>query len=242
MAANSLFTLEEIATQVALNVGDTSDYSITLAKQWVNRALLRFMEMGTWSWQHVYGGTVNTVAGTATITLTGILKMESLFINSPMQRKLILIEDRKFRAMYPNATATGAPYYYRVAGNSLTTVNTLVFGLYPIPDAVYTLNYDYIRPIGLLSADADDIRTTTGMPSSHVDLVIEMATAIGFKADDDEASSRQMEECMARLAAAYSKDQYQIEDRLVMAPMETDNIDSYFDPIDLPNFSNNSSW
>ena len=142
--------------------------------------------------------------------------------------------------MYPNDTATGTPYYWRLAGRSnasTSALDTLKVGLYPIPDAAYTLKWDGVRRITLLSADSDDVRVVTGMPVNLVDVLIEMATAIGWKEIDDAAASEQMQEVLIRLKGAYSDDQHNIEDRLIMAPFESDEIDRYFDPQLDPRFN-----
>jgi len=182
MAADSLFTLSDLAEQVGLNLGAVDDISLAKCKKHINRALIRFSEMGMWPFQYRYAQALNTVASTEDYTVTGAIKYSSLYTSQPIQRKLTLIEDRKFRAMFPNNTAVGTPYYYREAGWSTHLLrNSMKISLYPIPDGVYNLKYDGLAPITLLSADTDDIRTTTGMPSHLVDLVIEMATAIGWK-------------------------------------------------------------
>lgn len=218
MAASDLFTLAQIADQVCLNYGDTSDFTQAKARKWVNRALLRFSELGDWSWQRVYAQTFATVASTEAYSVAGIKAITKVFLASPIQRDLDLIEDRLFRQIFPNNTATGTPCYYREYGWSLTTVNTRKIALYPIPDAVYTVNYDGVRAIQLLTSDTEDVRTSTGMPQHLVDLLIEMATAVGFKELDDEQAKAQMDECLTRLGAAYFNDQTNIDDRIIMAP------------------------
>jgi len=103
-----------------------------------------FSELGQWSWQRVYGQTLTTVAGTVEYDV-GAIKINSLYMASPIQRDLILIEDRRFRQLYPNDNFTGAPYFWRRMGQSKTTLNTQIIGLYPTPDAVYTLKFDGFR-------------------------------------------------------------------------------------------------
>lgn len=238
MAANDLFSLANLADAVCLNIGATDDLTQAKAKKWVNRALLRFSELGYWSFQYQYGAILTTVAAQEEYSLSGVLKVNSIYTSTPIQRKLRLIEDNYFRSMYPNNTATGAPYYWRRTGWSTTTVNTPKIGLYPIPDIAYTLKYDYVKPINLLGSDTDDIRLVTGMPSPLIDLVIEMATAIGWKEIDDGDSQAQMQECMLRLKAAYGDDKSEIDERLIMAPLESDNLDRYYDPQLSPLFNN----
>ncbi len=231
MAATDLFTLSDLALQVGNNLGAVDDLSLEKCKKYINRALVRFSELGSWSWQYQYGATLSTVAAQEEYSITSVLKLNSVYTSGPTQRTLKLIEDRAFRAMYPNNTSSGTPYYWRRMGASTSTANTIKIGLYPIPDGTYTIKYDYVKPITLLTSDSDDIRLITGMPMNLVDLVIEMATAVGWKEIDDKDSSAQMKECLSRLAAAYGDDQSEIDERLIMSPMESDDFNRFYDPV-----------
>jgi hypothetical protein len=139
--------------------------------------------------------------------------------------------------MYPNNTANGNPYYWRRMGSSTTVVNTIKIGVYPIPDAIYTLKYDGVKPIVSLVNDTDDIRLITGMPNTLVDLVIEMATAIGWTQIDDSEATNKLKECLVRMETAYGQDKSEIDDRLIMSPMEVDEWNKYWDPVLPSNFN-----
>lgn len=247
MSAVDLFTLADLQLQVGLNLGATDDVTLAKCAKYINRALIRFQEMGIWSFQQVYeqsfpggiGGSV-TVNGTKTYSVPECLEITSLFMSSPIQRRLVMLGDRDYRRMYPNDTATGTPYYYLRRGRSglvsPATFNILKIGLYPIPDAAYTLKWDGYKKITLLSNATDDIRAVSGIPEPMVDLVIEMATAIGWKEIDDGDAAAQMQECMSRLGGFYQDDNHSIEDVHVLAPLDGDNMDKIFDPILPPNF------
>lgn len=240
MAATDLFAFSDLKTQVALNLGATDDVSMAKCGKYINRALLRFQEMGEWSWQRVYeqpfpGATSVTVAGTKTYSVKNCLRITSLYLSSPLQRRLVLLDDRVYRKRFPNDTAQGTPYYFMLRGRGGNTASpaaydTLKVGLYPIPDSAYTLLWDGVKPITLLSADTDDVRVVTGMPITLVDLLIEMATAIGWKEIDDGDAAVQMQEVMSRLAAAYSDDNHDIEDVHIMSPFDAEDIDKLYDP------------
>jgi hypothetical protein len=49
------------------------------------------------------------------------------------------------------------------------------------------------------------------MPANIVDIVIDMATAIGYEADDDVDENSRFTRAVARMEAAYQKDQSKIE-------------------------------
>ena len=246
MAANDIFTLASLADQVSLNVGSQDNITELKAQKWINRALLRFQELGEWSWQRVYeqpfpnAAAPVLVANQKVYTVSNCLRIESIFLRSPIQRRLVMLEDRQYRRMYPNDTATGTPYYYRLPGRTNVDnqhLNSRNVGFYPIPDSGYTVLWDGVAPINYLLNTTDDIRVLTGMPDFLVDLVIEMATAIGWKEIDDADGQAQMAEVLKRLKGAYSDDQNEIDSRLIMAPFESEDIDRYFDPQLNPNFN-----
>lgn len=247
MAANSLFILSDLANQVCLNLGATDDLSQLKAQKYINRALIRFSEMGIWSWQKVYaqafpGATSVTVNGTFEYSVKNCLEIHSLYFdptNSNVGR-LILMGDREFRQRYSQANATGRPYLYLERGRANADTNNLdtqKIGLYPIPDAAYTLKWDGIKPISLLTSASDDVRVVTGMPVSMIDILIEMATAIGWKEIDDAQAAEQMQEVMVRLKGMYQKDNHSIEDNHVFRSFEGE--DFYRDPTLPANYDRN---
>ncbi len=118
--------------------------------------------------------------------------------------------------------------------NTATEKDVLKIGLYPIPDAAYTLLWDGIKPISLVTAASEDIREITGMPVSMIDILIEMATAIGWKEIDDQDQGAQMQEVLLRLKAMYSKDNHSLEDVHVMRGFDDDMV--YRDPVLPPQF------
>jgi len=117
MSAVDLFTLADLKMQVALNLGATDDLSLAKCGKYINRALVRFSEMGEWSWQRVYAQpfpdsvTTTTSNGVADYTVKECLRITNLYMRTPIQRRLVMLGERDFRRMYPNDTATGTPYY-----------------------------------------------------------------------------------------------------------------------------------
>lgn len=244
MAADSLFLLSDLKTQVCQNIGATDDVTMAKAGKWINRALIRFSEMGIWSWQRVFdqsfpGATSVTVNGTSIYSVKNCLEMHSLYYDPAGSQwgRLILMGDREFRQAYQCPTATGRPYLYLQRGRAnpdTSNLDVLKIGLYPIPDAAYTLKWDGIKPITLLTSDSGDVRVLTGMPVNMVDILIEMATQIGWRDIDDAKDSEQMNEVLRRLGAAYDKDNHSIED--VHRMRGFDEEDYYRDPVLPPQF------
>lgn len=236
MAANSLFTLEDLSLQVAQNYGDTSDITIAKCEKFINRALLRINEMGDWSWLMKYDATFNTTSGTETYTLgAGVKKVYALYYSDNVRRKLRLMDDRRFREIFTyNVTPTGTPLWYRLAGRD-TTYGRRQVKLFPIPNATIAMYYDYRQEISLLTATTDDVRVVTGMPDHMVDALIELATAIGYREQDDGDYESAMEEAMARLQRLLEDDLTEIDDRVRMANFEGDSV-YYGDPVLPPQY------
>lgn len=237
MNPSQLYTIRGIVRQVCQNVGSLDEQTQEQAYTWINRALIRFSELGQWSWQKFYGESINTVSGQAIVTFQDVFEVTSMYMAAPYQKKLVLIEDRQFRAQYPNDTFTGCPYFYRLAGTSKSVENAIEIGFYPIPDAVYTISYDGVRPIALPTSLSQDIRQYTGMPANIVDIVIDMATAIGYEADDDVDENSRFMRAVARMESAYQKDQSKIDDRLIMSPFDAMDASQLAEPQFPPQYS-----
>ena len=246
MGMDSLFTMTDLQLQVGKNLGAVDDSSLADAAKHINRSLIRFAEMGVWSWQRVYnqafpGLTSVTISGTQEYSVRNCLEMHSLYFDpsSSTVGRILLMGDREFRRLYSQANASGRPYLYLERGrvNSSTLKDVLKIALYPIPDAAYTIKWDGIKAITMPTAGTDDIREITGMPSSMVDILIEMATAIGWKAIDDAIAAQQMQEVMLRLKAMYEKDNHSIEDTHIFRGFNGE--DFYRDPTLPANYDRN---
>lgn len=240
MAANSLFTLSEIANEVSQIYGSTDDITQAKAKKWINRALMRINEMGDWSWLMVFDGTFTASSGTETYALaTNVKKVYSIFYSSGVRRKLRLMDDRIFRSIATQVTTPqGTPLWYRLYGRDASGNRKVA--LWPIPNATLTMYYDYRKEIDLLVNDSDDVRTVTGMPDHMVDALIELAAAIGMRELDDSDYESAMSEAVARWKNLLAEDLSEIDDGIRMRAYEADAT-NYQDPV-LPAQYTDSLW
>jgi len=237
MASEDLFSFLDIATEVSQNYGATDDVTIAKAKKWVNRALVRISEVGHWSWRETFDTSVATVSGTETYVLAANVKhITALWIQDTARRKLRLIDNRRFRQIYTQATTPqGTPLYYRTYGRDATTGYRKI-ALYPVPNAVFTVKYDYQKEMDLLVNNTDDVRVVTGMPDHMVDALIELATAISYREQDDSDYQSAMAESMARWRALYDEDNTEIDD-VIRAASDDGGGGGYEDPILPPSYS-----
>ena len=117
MAANSLYTLDDLATEVAQNYGDVSDITIAKAKKWINRALMRINEMGDWSWLMTFDATFTTVYDSGTATL----------INGATTKVVTLNATQLDAAYIVTASVNGNVAVTATASLQTTTQFTLTF-------------------------------------------------------------------------------------------------------------------
>ncbi len=105
-------------------------------------------------------GTVNTVAGTATVALpTTMYKLWGVSASiggsdTPLRRMEISERDDFGGSTANSSWQSGSPPWYMVRGASLL--------LRPVPDGVYTVTFWYVPHITALSADSDTVDGVNG--------------------------------------------------------------------------------
>jgi hypothetical protein len=107
-----------------------------------------------------------TVAGTATVSATGVSALETLYDPTTLKRPLTEVSLPWIRARDAASEVTGAPEHYAVQSH---TSDILTLRLYPKPDAIYTLHAD-IMAVG---TDLDSPDDTPGFPSDFHDLLVD---------------------------------------------------------------------
>ena len=230
MSATDLFTLTDLSLEVAQILGDTSDIGIAKAKKFINRALIRVSEIGDFPFLVIEGASFATVASTETYGLAvGVKRILAVYVTGNSARKFTLMNNRDFRERFPNVSSSvGTPYFYRYTKTDTTTGQRYV-GLYPIPSAVETIYYDYIKEMVLLTNNTDDVRIVSGLPDYMVDALIELAAAIGMREQDDENYEGAMAEAIARWNNLYLENNSEIDDRIRARPSDGQSLD-YLDP------------
>lgn len=122
-----------------------------------------------------YSSTFNTVAGTEeyTLTETNNQKLETVRITTDgYRRRLTPVRYDEFRATYPGVTYAlnpGTPNLYYTTGR--TTTNQLKMKFYPVPNAVYAIEYDYYVAPTAMATDTD----VPVLPPLYQDMLIDYA-------------------------------------------------------------------
>ncbi len=198
--------LELVESCVAESGKDTPAW-IDRHKRNLNRALREIAKDRTYPFNIDYSNTFNTVAGTEeyTLTETDNQKLETVRITTDgYQRRLTPVRYDEFRATYPAVTYAlnpGTPNLYYTTGRSST--NQLKLKLYPVPNAVYTIEYDYYLAPAALDSDGD----VPAMPPLYHDMLIDFALWKGYQYERDTAQTAYYkalwEEKLIQLRSAY---------------------------------------
>lgn len=129
--------------------------TLTQVKAKINQVYRNIFQKQPWKW--AYGqSTFNTVAGTHLVTLPdNVQKIWALQIQGN-NWYLQYVPNNKFFRGYPGAWSTmgnNQPYIYTDAPPASN--NALQIDLFPTPDAVYTVSFQFEKRLTALSADGD---------------------------------------------------------------------------------------
>lgn len=157
--------------------------------RFINRGQREICNYRDWSFLMDMANTVNTVAGTESYTLTETdnKKLISVRISTTGYRKrLYPVQYDDFRDIHPSvdtSTERGTPGYYYTVGRSST--NQMNIKLYPVPDQVYTVEYDYYKVPTDMGDDAD----VPVIPNAYQDLLIDYVLWKSYQHERDLATA-----------------------------------------------------
>lgn len=186
MAANS--TYREIQDNVLALISKSDSTTRGRVKNWINMGYHDFVLREMWPFREVTG-TLSTVQGTQEYDLsTNFSDMDeqnitSVALQGASASKLVYWPYNQLRSPEPDFDSQGQSVpqrYYLKAGK---------IGLWPIPDAVYSVAIDYSLVPTELSADAD----TPVIPVSYREALVQYALSMehDFNTDPDLAQKAQ---------------------------------------------------
>jgi hypothetical protein len=168
-------TYLQMRTEVLAYGFDTNQYSSRI-NSWLNEAQSRIARSceipKLWTTANI-----STIVGTGSYTLaSNFIRMNKVFHNGATQLELMPIDVGELRAMTQGGTSTtvGIPEVYSISAEFTMTVA-------PVPDAVYTLTYDYYQRPTDLSADGD----ISTLPVDYHDLMVSYTLARCYRSEDD---------------------------------------------------------
>jgi len=161
--------------------GDT-DF-LTFLDSRIDQMLFALFDMHDWNWKHK-DGTFNTVASTESYDISSsspyIRSSQDLEVlwDSTNKRWLSKVDLHIIRKQYPEGSQEGKPIRYAPWG-------TKTIYLDRIPDDAFVMKYLYISKAVLMTDDADDIESTTGVPDYCHFLLEKMVLAEAMIIDND---------------------------------------------------------
>lgn len=194
-------------------------------KRFLVRAAIRISteKNRRWSWLDVTKS-FDTIAGEETYTLPSCFKAapRALFIKGSNRRRLRRIPTNSFIDKVPDpSTDSGNPTFYDYAG--VNSNGSRLITLWPIPAGVEEIFVRGKRVIVAPSNDEVDIRAAFGMPEDVIEALIEYATALAWKGQNDARYQEQMGEAQHLLDEAYAADQENNDTRKRARMMESED-------------------
>ena len=146
-------TFTEIYTAAADQFGDTSAAMIVRIKRYINwsqQDVCARLDTGDFLYK---ASTIATVAATKLYSLASDAEKVMDITISGAKWLLDHVTREDLDNLDPARTATGTPYYWTEAGRDAS--GYLQIELYPVPDAIVTLGYNYRKASTDLSNDSD---------------------------------------------------------------------------------------
>ena len=142
-------------------------------KRLLNRANRTVINAKDWPFMRDYANTFNTADGTEqyTLTETNVKKLLNLRITTDSaEKKLYPTNYTAFTEQYPHvdtSTEKGVPNIFYPQGRSSTY--QLIVNLFPVPDAVYAMQYDFVKE----ATEMTDSSDTPDFPEAYHDILID---------------------------------------------------------------------
>lgn len=184
-------TFSELIQTCADDFGKETGEWIGRYRRFLNRGLQDVANYADWPFLLDLENTFNTVAGTEEYTLaeTDNRKLINIRITTTGYRKrLSNTSYDAFRGVHPAIDTTadrGTPSTYYTTGR--TSTNQLKIKLFPVPDQVYAIAYDYYRfPT---TATGSNTNSSPEIPEPYQQILLDYVLAKCYKHERDFASA-----------------------------------------------------
>lgn len=216
---NEIFRFEEVAYDVALIFGMTTDQALARAKRCLNRAMIDLCGHDRrWSWLKTTDF-VTTSSGENEYSLNqNVKKIHEVWIKGNNRQKLDRIPTSKFTELVPNEElATGVPRLFDEQG--VDSSGAKVMSFYPVPSGEYEIWYRYTRYISPCKDDQKDLRAYWGLPENLLNPLTQKAAAFCMQGTNNSKARELNDEADRLIAEAYAADQAR-PDTTYRAPMQ----------------------
>lgn len=224
---NELWRFENVAYDVAVNFGNTSDQSQRKMQRFLNRAaqMVATQKNRRWSWLYAKDY-ITTIESEGEYSLPSDLqKVNEFWIQDSNRQKLDRIPSGKFRELVPDDSEdSGTPRLYDFRG--VDSNGSKVAFFWPIPsEAGLKIYFRYKRFITPIVNPQADVRSYWGMPQDVILAAVELATALALKSINDPRWKDQLILAEGMIDQAYADDQENPDTTYRMEPFEGDSGD-----------------
>ncbi len=201
------YRIKEIAYDVGLIFGSTTDQGIARAKRCLYRAALSIAGQDKrWTWLQVKDS-FNTIAQTREYSLRDDMKvLHQMWMQGTNRQRIDRIPTSSFVERVPNPDlATGIPRLYDEEG--VDSSGAPVISLYPIPASALEVFYRFTRQLNPPKDDSADIRVVWGMPINLLEALTNKAAALCLQGVNSSRFDILNATAEAMIAEAYASNQ-----------------------------------
>jgi len=179
---DELYRMENIAWDVGLIFGLTTDQGLARARRALYRAALSITgsKKRRWSWMKTKDS-FNTISGTREYSLRDDVKtIHQMWMEGTNRQRIDRIPTSDFVERVPNPdTATGTPRLFDEEG--VDSSGARIVSLYPVPSSVIEVLYRFTRRITMPRDPSADMRVTWGMPGELLEGLTNKAAALAVQ-------------------------------------------------------------
>lgn len=175
---SDIFRFGNIAYDVGVIFGSTTDQGLARCKRAINRAMLDITRKDRrWSWLRTVWE-LNTAQGVREYSLdVSLKKIHQIWVTGLSRQKIDRIPTGKFVELVPNPEQSqGIPRLYDLEG--VDSQGAIVASFYPVPSGVYLIKYRGTKKALPIREDETDVRAWWGMPDSLHEALLQKAAAL----------------------------------------------------------------
>ena len=176
---NEFFRIENIAYDVGLAFGSTTDQALARIRRCIYRAALSIAgtEKRNWTWLKVKDS-FNTVASESEYSLRSDVKViHHLWMEGVSRQRIDRLPTTQFVERVPDSSlATGIPRLFDEQG--VDSSGAKIISLYPVPASSLEVFYRFTRQIVPPTDPSNDIRVLWGMPEHLLEALTQKAAAL----------------------------------------------------------------
>lgn len=232
-SADELFRFGDIAYDVGLNFGSTTEQALDRAKRCLNRAATILAGHDRrWSWLRVKDSLTTTDGENEYSLPEDFRKEEQFWIQDTTRIKLERLGTARKTKLIPDPTlSSGTPRIYDFEGVDSSGSKIVTF--WPVPDDDIEIWFRYSRFLLPIKNDEKSLRSYWGMPPNIIEVLVQKATALASQGVNAEKYFALNNAADAAIAEAYAADQAN-PDATYQAKMVGGRLSSEFGDLMLP--------